>query len=334
MFEMLAGGRSVSDIARWLNGSGILPPKRYLHSKGLASAKESGGHIHWNKGSIYTVLKNRVYCGDMIQGKYRTRSYVQVKLPEKDWVITENTHDEIVSRELFDKVQNLRTGFTARGKPNKQRKRCYKKPATKNVFLRKVICGHCGFTMRRVRTGETQYSFKCETRTFYSANDCRLVSIDENVLVVKLIELIKIQTLAFAKNNHAAVCSEMPDEAIKSEILNARKSIAENDMYLKSLYNSLLAGRITEEEFAELKTTFNKKIANLKQEEKVLRDKKRERLLFKGSREKTAGILKSLRSFKDFTAEAVDKLITKILVFEDKDITVHFKFNEGSADND
>ncbi|MCL1877911.1 MAG: recombinase family protein [Defluviitaleaceae bacterium] len=104
MYEMAAEGYSVAEISQWLNTNGILPPKRYYHSLGLASDKDIR-NIHWSKSVLYSILKNRVYCGDMVQGKFHTRSYVQKSVQKSDWVIVENTHTGIVSRELFERVQ-------------------------------------------------------------------------------------------------------------------------------------------------------------------------------------------------------------------------------------
>jgi len=110
MFEMAAEGIAVSDIVAWLNRSGILPPKRYYFSKGIASEKEANGHIHWNKSGIYAILKNRAYCGDMVQGKGHTKSYVITTRPKSDWIVVMDTHEAIVCRELFDKVQQRWVG--------------------------------------------------------------------------------------------------------------------------------------------------------------------------------------------------------------------------------
>jgi DNA invertase Pin-like site-specific DNA recombinase len=111
IFEKAADGHSVTTITEWLNDCGVLPPRRYLHSIGLAAQKEAGGHIHWNKGTIYRILKNKIYVGDMVQGKSRTKEHLQVKLPESEWVITENTHEPIISRDLFEKTQITQSGI-------------------------------------------------------------------------------------------------------------------------------------------------------------------------------------------------------------------------------
>jgi DNA invertase Pin-like site-specific DNA recombinase len=72
MFEMTANGESVSDVHAWLNANSVLPPLRYHFSIGIASEKMARGNENWCKTMIYTILKNQIYTGDMIQGKFRT----------------------------------------------------------------------------------------------------------------------------------------------------------------------------------------------------------------------------------------------------------------------
>ena len=45
----------------------------------------------------------------LVQGRYRVQSYkvhVQEAVPQDEWYVVENTHEAIVDRETFDKVQS------------------------------------------------------------------------------------------------------------------------------------------------------------------------------------------------------------------------------------
>ena len=166
VFEMMADGKGVTEVLSWLNTNGVLPPKRYQYSKGLATDRDiEGSHANQGKHGIYAMLKNRVYCGDMVQGKFQTRSYVQKSVPKTDWVIVENTHEGIVSRELFDRVQAIWADA-----PKERRT-----PASENIFLRKVFCGHCGYSLKRRNYGkkEIKYQLACTTRQVYGGRELR-----------------------------------------------------------------------------------------------------------------------------------------------------------------
>ncbi|MCL2853592.1 MAG: recombinase family protein [Defluviitaleaceae bacterium] len=319
MFEMAASGESVTAIVKWLNSNGILPPRRYLHSIGVATEKEANGHIHWNKGIVYEILKNRVYCGDMVQGKHRTQSYEQKKLPQSEWVVTENTHEGIVSRDLFAEVQAL---WGKSGEPPKKR---YEDPSTKNIFLRKVFCGHCGFTMPRRRNSKTHYSFRCNTQHMYDKSDCTLVRINENALKEKLIAALHAQDSGFAIRL-AEAGSAAQAEKEKAELRDAQTELDKNSRYLKGLYESLSNGAINDAEYRQLKTTYETKIAALAAFIKELRNAAHDRIRRETEIAKASGSIQSVHGISDLTAEAVDSLIEKVRVFEDKSIRVKFTF--------
>lgn len=56
------------------------------------------------------MLQNQTYIGNMVQGRTKKVSYKSkmcVRLERKDWVIVENTHEPLVSKDTFEKVQLL-----------------------------------------------------------------------------------------------------------------------------------------------------------------------------------------------------------------------------------
>lgn len=64
----------------------------------------------WSTITVDTILKNCVYVGDLVQGRRRVKSYkihVQERVSEDEWFIVGNTHEPIIDREAFDKIQKL-----------------------------------------------------------------------------------------------------------------------------------------------------------------------------------------------------------------------------------
>ena len=53
------------------------------------------------------MLKNAVYCGDLISGKRVVNLHKYKKIPEEDWTVQKDHHEPIVSRELFNEVQEI-----------------------------------------------------------------------------------------------------------------------------------------------------------------------------------------------------------------------------------
>ena len=59
---------------------------------------------------VLRIVQNRIYTGDLVQGKRTTPNYKVKKAivkPEEEWVIKQNTHEPLVSKEQFALVQEV-----------------------------------------------------------------------------------------------------------------------------------------------------------------------------------------------------------------------------------
>lgn len=102
IFEMALKGKLPSEIAYTLNEKNILIPSEY---KKKAKINENSGHKKWNNDRVTEILKNRVYIGEITQGKKKSESYRSHKLVNVDkenWIITKNHHEPLV-REIKGK---------------------------------------------------------------------------------------------------------------------------------------------------------------------------------------------------------------------------------------
>lgn len=64
----------------------------------------------WNSTTIRRILKNEVYIGNTIGHKVKKINYKlkkQIMLNKDNWIKVENTHEPIISKEDFYKVQNI-----------------------------------------------------------------------------------------------------------------------------------------------------------------------------------------------------------------------------------
>lgn len=105
IFEMSVS-HSPRAVAQRLNEKKISSPLEYRRT-GLVLCEAPC----WSASSVNKILRNPVYTGDMAQGKTTKVSFkskVTRENPRECWIVAENTHEAIVSRELFDKVQEVR----------------------------------------------------------------------------------------------------------------------------------------------------------------------------------------------------------------------------------
>ena len=114
IFQMFLDGMSKNAIVHYLNDHGVLCPAAYKRERlGMKYQNPSlapGKRPLWCAMTVGKILQNRMYCGDMVQGRYRMKSYkihVQEVVPQDEWYIVENTHEAIIKRETFEKVQRL-----------------------------------------------------------------------------------------------------------------------------------------------------------------------------------------------------------------------------------
>jgi hypothetical protein len=309
---MAASGKTDTEIVEWLNGNEILPPKQHLHAIGVLSAKQVSGQMLWNTGAIYTILRNIAYVGDMAQGKKRTKSRITTLIPQEEWVITHNTHEAIVSRELFAKAQSLRS-VGGKGKT-----KTHAELRADNPFIRKIFCGHCNHPMFHVTKADMDDAYICSTRWNYGSDKCVPNKIKDNELFPMMLSLLQRQAVIFADKRGAS--KQKADD--NAELRGVQSEINRASGFLKGLYESLVSGDITSDEYKEMKSDYEAKIAKLTAQERELR----EAALESAKRNKAAESCGAVSSIDELTADVMDALVEKVVVYPGNRIDVSFKF--------
>lgn len=95
-------------VDKFLEGWGQLKINQWLNEQGFTTKR--GGK--WNTNSVKVILTNPVYLGVTIynattqvrdsQGKCR-----RVVRPQEEWIIRENTHEPLISKEKYDRIQEM-----------------------------------------------------------------------------------------------------------------------------------------------------------------------------------------------------------------------------------
>ena len=274
-----------------------------------------------------------MYCGDMVQGKRKTVNNIDKKLDKSEWTVTENTHEAIIDREIFEKVQELWV------KPEKSNEPYYKAPVTENLFPRKVFCGDCGFSLIRKRNGEYYYGFKCNSKKLYSSHACGGVYITEKLFKKKVFALLRKHE-SFLTQVMTQTADTAPTEVgYDVELAAVKSELDRNTYFLKGLYESLINSDITDCEYKDMKSRYEAKIISLIEREKQLRDNAYIRVQNEKALSKAHKSVQTVSQISDLSADAIDKLIEKIHVYKDKRIKVKFHFmdeevycGEGSDD--
>ena len=142
IFAMYAQGIGKQSIAKQLNAEGILCPSEYkkLNGENYKNCNRLKTTSYWTYSTINTMLHNEMYIGNMIQGKKHQRMRgKQHKVDKENWVRVENTHEPIIDRDTWDKVQKLLS----------KKHRDIDLETNKNIFAGFIKCGDCGRSMMK-----------------------------------------------------------------------------------------------------------------------------------------------------------------------------------------
>lgn len=119
IFEMRASGISPHHIADKLNEDGVPIPSDYYYVK-LGKPNPRRTRHMWSPETVRQILHNYTYLGHLVQLRTRTVSYKNhkvIKNDEEDMIVVKNTHEPIVSQELWDRVREMEQSVS-QGKRN------------------------------------------------------------------------------------------------------------------------------------------------------------------------------------------------------------------------
>ena len=259
MFEMRASGISPNHIAQTYNNEGILPPGDYKEQKlGIPNTRKS--HHLWSSSTVKQVLTNPIYLGHMVQLKTTNVSYKnkkQIKRDPEDMVWVYNTHEAIVTQELWDKCREMEASVS-QGKKNKTG---YVNPLSGLVY-----CADCGNKMyikwnntRHKRTDPRTYhreNFTCGAYSKFGERACTSHYIQIKILNQLVLADVRSKmslVLADEKRAREEFLSRNEQQntaeanADKRKLTQSARRLAELDKLIGSVYEDKVLGKIPEE---------------------------------------------------------------------------------------
>ena len=252
IFEMRASGLSPHKIADILNAEGILNPSRYSMEKyGIVGKRNHFGL--WSFCAVNSILNNPTYLGHMAQQRWSSISYKnhkRYKRDENEWIVVKNTHEPIITQELWDKVREVEKSV-AQGRKTK---RGYTHPLSGFLF-----CADCGGKMKLNsinRNGKIDFNFNCGNHVrlgksycfshFIQAKDIEAIVLDDiRTMAQRIVLDEKTIREDFIRHN-----AELADKAIKSakkELQIKRKRTEELSRLMQLAYEDRLKGKMPEE---------------------------------------------------------------------------------------
>ena len=327
IFEWFVGGVSSNEIALKLTAMEIPTPSVYGYQKGYITSKKSVGRGQWQTRTVQQILKQEIYTGKLVQGKTDTVAKKQIHKDKSEWIVVENTHEAIISQELFDAAQE-------RMRLLKERQDSLTiTPYSENIWKGKIFCGDCGRALHRQRkkfkTKADGYYLYCLTNTRYERGGCSNSCIPEDELLKAVMTSISMQASVLVNKKQLILCS-MSDrkkaEEMKSEITGLKRYINKNQNYLNSLYESLVNNIITADEYQSMRKDYGDKISEAVKKIHSLE-------LLQSEVEKKynhycdlSDAVETIVKNNSLTKELINKLIDKIYVYKGRKVEIIYNF--------
>lgn len=329
VFTLFSQGYGKTAIARILNDRGIPNPTEYkrLHGLRYQQPRDKNSTL-WKYFAISDMLVNEIYIGNMVQGKYGSISYktkINKPRPKSEWMIVEDTHEPIIDRALWDKVQKM---VAERAKPFDT--------GQVGLFARKARCAYCGYVMRSSKNRGRHY-LQCQTR--HVSNDACIgafipVAKLEKMVIDELHRLSEEFLDQDELEQSIEFCTNLKEQ--RSQILVEmgayQKRIGEYTKGIKELYMDKIKGVLSESDFTSLSADFSAEKERLEGMvtacEKQLTEIDQRLAVGDNRRE----LIEQYLGLEHLTREIVEALIDHIVVYKripgthDVPIEIHWNF--------
>jgi len=342
IFEYARDGGGPNYIRRKLEDREIPCPAWWNRKKGLRNIytkfereNPETGHFIWDFTTIKEILQNPVYIGAIASQKqvYKFKTgWIKDKKPN-EWLIVEDMHEPLVSREVFELVQEK--------VKNRKRPDAF---GNYSIFAGLVKCGQCGSTLniRRANQKNNDRIYTCSKYNKYGVKHCSQHRMKYDVLYSIVLEQIRSYA-AKALEDEAEVVSQLTVQSqgdFDSERSLIEKAVTEDTARLQSidkviakLYEDLIAERISTENFNLILTKSQAEQATLR--ERIANNQARLATEQQEQDDTTRWIslIKEYADIRELDAATLQRLIKKIVIHEDLDgeiirqtVEIHFNF--------
>ena len=331
IFKLYLSGCGKARIGSILSEEGVLIPtlykqqvlgENYKNSKILKSTRV------WSYQTIHTILNNQTYVGDLVQNKTNKLSYkdkTKVSLPKEQWIIVENTHDAIISKEVFERVREMQKIKTRSVSGNE----------VKGIFSGILFCADCKHSMSRKyeRRGNHQFigyicrTYKQHGKKFCSSHSIKNSELEETVLNSIKEEAKKILTQADVDELKKFEVVESCRINYEFQLNQMENQIEKVGNYKKKTYNNFMEELIGKEEYMYYTGEYNRQIKELQLQKENLLEKMNMQDELDSRHDEWVEAFKNYIGVSELTREMVLELINRIEVHENGVIDIYYRFS-------
>ena len=187
IFGLAAEGNALSEIAAILNDDGVLTPLMYRkanHTDRTRGWTAADGISYWTRENVKRIVSDERYTGCLIFRKRRKADVSTNRtepVPKEEWIVAKDSHEAIISNELFEQAQNILRHVEwkkPKGKPHRK-------------FRGILKCASCKRVLVQVECKKPY--FYCQYRKSRPDSPCAAIHLEKRDLERKLLEAVQTQ---------------------------------------------------------------------------------------------------------------------------------------------
>lgn len=226
VFGWYAQGVSQTAIAQRLNERGEPSP----------AARKGRAQTLWRASTIGAMLRNAMYQGTLVQGRYGSESYKTRRnrpRPKEQWYCVPGTHEPLISQQVWEQVQQR---LSSRARPSHA--------PEAHRFAGKVFCQSCGAPLCITTTRGIRY-LQCSTR--HAGEDCSGAFVAETGLQQAVAQALR-ELLEQYQNQLQTYLEQMEQvqHSNQDELAHCRAARVRYQNSLQMLYLDRAAGRLSQ----------------------------------------------------------------------------------------
>ena len=328
IFQWTVDGVALNVIVKRLNEQGVMTPGYYLASIGLITSKKLMGSGKWQTWTVGKILADEVYTGDMVQGKHTNVGHKQVVTKPVDWIVVRNTHEPLVSREVFAKAQAVREQMASKYT------RTMKVPYSENILRGRVFCAHCGKNLHRQRS-HGRYFYRCISNDRMGEGSCTggIIHLPEPDLFDAILTIIRQKAeVVMGEALRLKRCDNKiatQKAQVDQEIAELGRQTQKNKTIRAGLYENFVKGILTRAEYLEMQEDYSQKISGAVERVQQLQTRQSELERQMECCTSMADKLAAVDKDTALSALLVEQLIERVTVNGPDDVSVKFSFEGG-----
>lgn len=334
IFDMYANNHGSVEIVKYLNDNKYLSPAGYRKTGAIQDKNKI--NYEWNEVTVCNILRNEVYIGNTVQNKRSVISYKVHKVrnvDKKNQIRVENTHEPIISKDTFEKVQCI---IEKRGANTKFKY---------DYLLRGLLyCHHCKRKLQIVLKKNSKRNIKSYpyiTCSDHKSRGCYSLNINYENFENHITDITKKICTKYAdKEIFYDIYEEYTNktfniqEKYKKKLEQINNETLDINNKLDKMYMDKLQGIILEQDYIRVsqKLIFDRISLEKQKEElekKIIVAENKISVKSKTTEEKEVDkLIENFLKLKKIDKMHLYRLIDKIEIDKDKNVYIYFNFSK------